>query len=450
LISEPPQLSRGLPVLGHTIEFFAQPLRLLRRAHEEAGEIARFQVLGRPMVAMFGPEAHQAFFRAPDSELSPSEAYKMMTPVFGDGLVYDAPPDKTAEQLRMLMPALRERRIRTYGEVVVQETEQSIATWGEHGLVDLVAFVRRLTGFTASRCLLGREFRDGMSDEFVALYHNLERGVTPLAYLNPYLPLPAFVRRDRARKRMVHLIARIVEARHRGGGESEDFLQTLMHARYADGQALNHHEMTGLLLAAFFAGHDTSAATTAWTMIELLRHPLLMARATAEVERALGHGATVSHEALMQLTFVEHAVKEALRLHPPLFMLARVARHDFAYKTYRARAGTWIVVSPTVAQRIATIFSDPDRFDPDRFAPPREEDRSDFAYISFGGGRHRCMGSTFALLQVKAIVAVLLRRYEFELAGDPVVADYGRLVVAPREPCRVRYRRRADDTDAAR
>lgn len=91
-------LSRGLPFLGHTTEFLWSPLDLLHRAHREAGAIAAFNVLGRRMVAMFGPAALQVFFRAPDSELSPSEAYKIMAPVFGKEVVYDAPPDRMDEQ----------------------------------------------------------------------------------------------------------------------------------------------------------------------------------------------------------------------------------------------------------------------------------------------------------------------------------------------------------------
>ena len=84
-----------------------------------------------------------------------------------------------------------------------------------------------------------------------------------------------------------------------------------------------------------------------------------------------------------------------------------------------------------------SVFSTPARFDPDRFAPPREEDKRDFAYIAFGGGRHKCLGNAFAILQIKAILALLLGQYEFELAGDAIDSDFQGLVVGPKEPCRV-------------
>jgi sterol 14-demethylase len=440
----PPQLSGGYPLVGHSVEFIRSTIGLLERARREQGEVAAFQVFNRRMVAMFGPEAHEAVFRAPDTILSPSEAYKIMTPVFGKDIVYDAPPEKMAEQLKMLLPALKDKRMRTYGEAVVSETEASVQKWGEAGVVDFVDFCRVLTNFTSSRCLLGAEFREGMTEEFAAVYHDLEKGVTPLAYINAHLPIPSFYKRDKARVRMVEMITRIIDARRREKRTGEDFLQTLMESRYADGRSLSENEITGMLLAGMFAGHHTSSVTTAWTLIELLRTPDYKKRVLAEIDSVFGDGKRVSHAALRELTLTENAVKESLRLHPPLFMLVRVVKQDFTYKNIFIEKGTWIVVSPTVSHQIPEVFADPARFDPDRYLPPREEDKRDFAYIAFGGGRHKCLGNAFAILQIKAILALLLGQYELELVGDPIESDFHGLVIGPKEPCRIRYRRRAN------
>ncbi|UJR78359.1 cytochrome P450 [Sandaracinus amylolyticus] len=439
----PPRLSGGLPVMGHSVEFVRATIELLFRANRELGEVAAFSVFNREMVAMFGPEAHEAVFRAPDAVLSPTEAYKIMTPVFGKDVVYDATPEKMAEQLKMLLPALKDRRMRTYGEAVVHETAASTREWGTSGVVDFVEFCRVLTNFTSSRCLLGKEFREGMSEEFARVYHDLEGGVTPLAYIDPHLPVPAFRKRDKARVRMVEMISGIVRDRRAHQRTGEDFLQTLMESNYSDGRGLSEHEITGLLLAGIFAGHHTSSVTTAWTLLELLQNPTQLQRCVAEVDRVFGDGRPVSHAALRELTTIENAVKEALRLHPPLFMLVRVVKQDFTYKQYFIPKGTWIVVSPTVSHRIPTVFRDPDAFDPDRYLPGREEDKKDFAYIAFGGGRHKCLGNAFAILQIKAILALLLGQFEFGLCGDAIAPSFQGLVIGPKEPCRVRYRRRA-------
>jgi sterol 14-demethylase len=438
-----PRLSGGLPFIGHSVEFVRGAIELLARAQREHGEIVSFDIFNRRMVAMFGPEAHEAVFRAPDSLMSPMEAYKIMTPVFGAGIVYDATPERMAEQLKMLLPALKDKRMRTYGEAVVLETEDSIRSWGQSGVIDLVDFCRQLTNFTSSRCLLGKEFREGMNEEFASVYHDLEGGVTPLAYINAELPIPAFRRRDKARVRMVEMISSIIQGRLRDRREGEDFLQTLMDSSYATGEKLTDHEITGLLLAGMFAGHHTSSVATAFTLLDLLQNPLLLQRAVAEIDRVFAGGKPVTHAALRELHFIECAIKESLRLHPPLFMLVRVALQDFEFKNYVIPKGTWVVVSPTVSHRIPSVFPDPDAFDPDRFLPPREEDKRDFAYIAFGGGRHKCLGNAFAILQIKAILALLLGQFEFGLCGDAIRSNFAGLVVGPEEPCRVRYRRRA-------
>jgi sterol 14-demethylase len=89
-------------------------------------------------------------------------------------------------------------------------------------------------------------------------------------------------------------------------------------------------------------------------------------------------------------------------------------------------------------------FPDPNRFDPSRYEAGRDEDRQLFAWIPFGAGRHRCVGSAFAMMQLKAIFSDLLMNFEFELSQPPASYhnDHSRMVVQIAKPCRVRYRRR--------
>ena len=143
--ASPPQLSGGYPLVGHSVEFIRSTIGLLDRARRELGEVAAFQVFNRRMVAMFGPEAHEAVFRAPDAILSPTEAYKIMTPVFGKDIVYDAPPEKMAEQLKMLLPALQGQahaHVRRSGRP--RDRADASQKWGEIG--------RRSISSTSAAC----------------------------------------------------------------------------------------------------------------------------------------------------------------------------------------------------------------------------------------------------------------------------------------------------------
>ena len=120
----------------------------------------------------------------------------------------------------------------------------------------------------------------------------------------------------------------------------------------------------------------------------------------------------------------------------------RAALEDLEVHGHTIPKGTWVAVSPWVAHRDDRVFAEALTYDPHRFSPERAEDGRAFAYIAFGGGRHKCMGNAFALLQIKTIMGILLRRYRFELLGDPIADDFQSLVIGPRLPCRVRYQRR--------
>jgi sterol 14-demethylase len=437
-----PQVSGGLPVIGHTVEFGTDAIGLLKRARAELGDVAGFRLFHKQFALLTGAAANEAFFRAPDEQLSTQEAYKMMKPVFGADVVYDAAPGKMAEQMAMLLPALQDKRMRTYAQIIGDEVTQSMSDWGDSGTLDLVAYCAKLTNFTSAHCLLGPEFRNELTVEFSQVYHDLDKGIHPIGYLNAYLPIPAFKRRDIARVRLQEMIGEIVQRRRASGFQGEDFLQTLMDARYKSGEPLSEHEITGLLLAAMFAGHHTSSVTTAWTLIELLRNPFYFMRVLQELEQMFAKHGEISYLSLRDAPLIEYAIKETLRLHPPLFMLLRSVVYPFEYGGYHFEKGTQLVVSPTVSHHIPEVFKDPTRFDPDRFGPDRKEDKNKFNFISFGGGRHKCLGNAFALLQVKTIFAKLLKSYEFALGDDPIEGDFTGVVSGPKGPFHVHYKKR--------
>ncbi|MEZ4287197.1 MAG: cytochrome P450 [Polyangiales bacterium] len=389
-----------------------------------------------------GPKEHEALFRLPDEVLNAMEPYKMMIPVFGEGVAYDTTPERMMEQLHMLHPALRNKRMRTYTKVIAEETVKSVANLGDEFQIEVCDFFATLLSYTSSRCLLGDEFRNELSEEFAHVYQDLESGIIPLAYINAHLPIPAFRRRDKARARLGEMVSEIISIRRREKIEGEDFTQTLMEATYQDGSPLTDHEITGILVAAMFAGHHTSSVTTAWSLLELVKHRDYYQKVCDEVRSRFKDGEDFSFETVRELERTEWAVKEALRIHPPLFVLFRSAMTDCDVAGYRVRKGDWVSIAPIVAHRESKVFQDALRYDPERYAPGREEDRQPFAYVSFGGGRHKCLGSAFAILQMKTIMAVLLNRYDAELVGNPMETDYGRLVLGPKAPIYVRFKKR--------
>jgi sterol 14-demethylase len=457
----PPSLG-WLPWLGHAIDFKLRPIDMLRKARRHMGEVFSFWLAGQRIHLLSSPKGHEVFFMSSDEILDMREVYQFMNPIFGKGICYDVPIPVFNEQVGFLRPALREERLRTYADIMVEETEKYLEGWAEQGEVDLLEATTEMTIFISGRCLFGPEFRKHLTTEFAQLYHDLEAAINIIAFYAPHLPLPVFQRRDRARQRMGELIGRVVDDRRQSGFVGEDFLQTLMDARYSDGRALTNEEITGLCLTILFAGHHTSAVLSAWLGVELLRNPHCLPPILAEQEAIFGSLSSapaaaggqrrrVTYEQLKGLPVLERAVKEAGRMHPPLVMLMRKINRDINFGGYVLPAGDLAMVSPDVSHRQAEIYPDPDRFDPDRFGPGREEDRKHLMnLILFGQGRHKCVGHIFAFQQVKALWSVILQNYELELVDHAAVPNYDGFVVGPRQPCHIRYRRRQTVRSAPR
>ncbi|WP_405137939.1 cytochrome P450 [Nocardia sp. NBC_01388] len=444
---KPQRVSGGGGEHGHLEEFRTDPIALMRRVRAECGDVGSFELAGRDVILLSGAEANEFFFRAGDDELDQGAAYPFMKPIFGDGVVFDAPPERRKEMLHN--QALRAEHMRGHAGTIAAEVDQMVARWGDEGEIDLLEFFAELTIYTSSACLIGVKFRNQLDGRFAHLYHELEQGTDALAYVDPYAPIDSFRRRDEARVQLVELVQAIMDLREAdppAGKHDRDMLDVLISVKDEQGAArFSASEITGIFISMMFAGHHTTSGTAAWSIIELLRHPELLAEVVIELDELYADGSEVSHGALRQIPALEATLKETLRLHPPLIILMRIARDEFEVCGHRIAPGDMVAATPAVSNRIPEDFPDPDAFDPSRYLDPRQEDLVNrWTWIPFGAGKHRCVGAAFALMQLKAIFSILLRDWEFELAqpSDTYRNDHSKMVVQLAQPCRVRYRRR--------
>ncbi|KAJ9186155.1 hypothetical protein P3X46_005690 [Hevea brasiliensis] len=445
----PPVMS-GWPVVGGLFRFLKGPIIMLRDEYPKLGSVFTVNLAHWKITFLIGPEVSAHFFKAPEADLSQQEVYQFNVPTFGPGVVFDVDYTVRQEQFRFFTESLRVNKLKGYVDQMVMEAEDYFSKWGDSGEVDIKYELEHLIILTASRCLLGREVRDKLFDDVSALFHDLDNGMLPISVLFPYLPIPAHHRRDRARKRLAEIFANIIASRKLAGKSENDMLQCFIDSKYKDGRPTSQSEITGLLIAALFAGQHTSSITSTWTGAYLLRYKEYLS-AVLEEQKALmrKHGNKVDHDILSEMDVLYRCIKEALRLHPPLIMLLRSSHSDFSVTTregkeYDIPKGHIVATSPAFANRLSHIYKDPDRYDPDRFAVGREEDKAAgaFSYISFGGGRHGCLGEPFAYLQIKAIWSHLLRNFELELVSPFPEIDWNAMVVGVKGKVMVRYKRR--------
>lgn len=441
-------LSGADPELGHLEELRTDPIALMRRVRKECGEIGRFMLGKRDVVLVASPDANEWFFRAPDEALDQAEAYPFMKPIFGEGVIFDAPPERRREMLHN--QALRDKFMRGHASTISAEVDRMIEPWSDGGgEIDLLDWFAELTIYTSSACLIGPRFRNALDLRFAELYHDLERGTDAYAYLDPYADIESFRRRDAARVELVELVQGIMNDRAsepEPPHDERDLLDVLMSIKNEDGtERFTADNVTGMFISMMFAGHHTTSGTAAWTLIELLRHPEALSAVVEEVDALMAEGESVSYQALRDAPRLEAAIKEALRLHPPLIVLMRVAQQQQQVGDVEIAPGQMVAVSVSVSNRDPDAFEEADLYDPGRYLGERNDEvNNPWMWIPFGAGRHRCVGAAFALMQLKAIFLTLLKDWEFEAAQplDSYRDDLSKMVIQLQQPCAVRFRRR--------
>ncbi|KAJ9520985.1 hypothetical protein QJQ45_022692 [Haematococcus lacustris] len=223
------------------------------------------------------------------------------------------------------------------------------------------------------------------------------------------------------------------------GQQQRDLLDMLLLARNEDGSALGDSELRDEVMTMVTAGHETSANVLAWAMYQLALHPEAVHHAVAEVHAVCGPGpeALQPHH-LPKLRYLEAVLQETLRLHPPVWAFDRqAAQQDELPGGVQIVQGSYILLSPYALHRQPDLFPDPDAFKPERFleggsaaALPR------FQYIPFGGGGRSCIGSTFAMYEMKVLLATWLQAFphlRLHPSALPVEAEAS-VTYRPRRP----------------
>ncbi len=447
-ITEPPRVSGDDGDTGHLEELRRDPIGLMQRVRDECGDVGEFRLADKDVVLLTGAEANEVFFRASDDELDQAAAYPFMTPIFGEGVVFDATPEERRRALHN--QSLRDKFMRGHAATITAEIERMVADWDDEGEVDLLDWTAELFIYTSTSCLIGKRFREELDAHVAELFHDLERGTDAIAFVDPYADIESFRRRDAARAELVELIGGIMERREAQGpveGDDRDLVDVLMSIKDDDGNwQFSPDVVTGMFISMMFAGHHTTSTTASWLIIELLRNPDVMAEVVDEMDAlAEAGGGEITYQDLREVPWLESSIKETLRLHPPLILLLRKVMQPFEVEGFQIPEGKLVGASPAVSNRLPEAFQESDRFDPARYIDPRHDDLDNpWNWIPFGAGRHRCVGAAFALMQLKTIFCVLLRDWEIEAAQphESYRNDHSKMVVQLAQPCRVRYRRR--------
>ncbi len=443
-----PMLDGAAPLVGHLLEFFRDPVAVLKRGYKTKGRLFSFSIMGRRMNVMLGPEHNKFFFEETDKLLSIRESMPFFLKMFSPDFYSFAEMEEYLKQRAIIMPRFKAASMKQYVGIMAEESIGLVERLGDEGEFDLIQTLGPVVMDIAAHSFMGREFHEKLGHEFFELFRDFSGGMEFVLPL--WWPTPKMLRSQRAKKKLHAILQSWIVKRRAEPLAEPDFFQGMIETKYPDGTPVPDEIIRHLILLLVWAGHETTTGQVSWAMADLLENPAFLGVIRAELATLLGgsDGADMSWEQAVAMQKMDLSLRETERLHPVAFIISRKANVDIEREGYRIRKGEFVLLAPSVSQRMTETFVEPDRFNPERFNAENPDAQIESnSLIGFGGGMHRCAGVNFARMEMKVLVAVLLQNYDMELL-DEVKPIAGASTYWPAQPCRVRYTKRARGQEA--
>ena len=388
-----------LPAALQTLRFVRDPTRFFERYQRRYGGAVTVNLLGfGRTVWVTDPDLVRRVIASPD-ELRAGEAANVAEPIFGPRSVVTSDGAAHTERRRRLSPSFHARHVAAYEATFQRAALTEIAGWQVGDELPLLPAIYRITMEVILEAVLGIESPERRVELAGAVGRVAAMGNE--AALGPAFA-PAFrlggeTRSRRFRRRLATLdglIAEEIALARRDGGERDDVVAMLTRVRRENGTPLGDEELRDELVGLMIAGQETTGTALAWTFDLLLRHPEELERVLAEAARG-------------ESAYTDAAIKESLRVRPPVIAAARIAATDVELNGWRISAGTRVWTPMTLIQRRTDLFPEPESFRPERFLAAKADP---FTWIPFGGGNRRCIGAAFALLEMRTVLHTVLSR----------------------------------------
>ncbi|MEV5689351.1 cytochrome P450 [Streptomyces sp. NPDC052164] len=419
------QAPGALPLLGHLLPLVRDPLKFLTSLPAR-GDLVHIRI--GPMKALLvcdpGLTRHVLVNDRTFDKGGP--AFDQGREVLGNGLPL-CPHTDHRRQRRLVQPAFHPARLPAYARLMTEQTDTATGSWTDGQTIDAYTEMQNIV----AQGLVATMFADtlnptaitGVLEDLGAITDGIFRRMITPPRLNT-LPTPGNRRYYQARSRLRQTMARATADRRSAATGHDDLLSVLLGSPDSpeDGhdQNLSDAEVIDQLMAFFFAGIETAAATLAWALHALAQHPHIEEQLHAEADSVLA-GAAATLDDVPRLEYTRRVLMESLRCYPPAWLVSRTTTTDTHLGTHPVRAGTAVFFSPYLIHHRTDQYDNPEQFDPDRWSSSRHLNPPDGSFIPFGGGARKCVGDQFGITEAVIILATIAARWRLEpLPGRPV------------------------------
>jgi cytochrome P450 len=404
--------------MRRTHAFATRPLELLLDAYERFGPVFTVRVFHGNNVFMIGPAANHHMTVSRASNFSWREGHMGdLVALLGDGLL-TTDGDFHRRSRRIMLPAFHHDAIAAALSTMQGEIDTAVDALADGTRIDLYRWTRRLALRIAMRALFGLDPDAAGARADAARCFEVGLGFWSHDYLLQIIRGPGtpFARMQQARRKLDHIIFEEIRRRRGEAIRGRDLLSLLLDATDEAGDRLSDQQVRDQVMTLLFAGHDTTTSTVAFMFYELAHHSEIAAALRDELEAEVGAGAPDAGQLMSgQLKLLEMVQDETLRMYPPAWIGPRRAIQTYEFAGQRVPGGAYVNYTSWVSHHLSEVFPEPMEFRPERFTQAAKAALPKGAYVPFGAGSRICIGMRFGQLEVKAIAAALVRRFDFKL-----------------------------------
>lgn len=361
---------------------------------------------------------------------------------FGQGLLTNE-GESWLRQRRLSQTAFHRERVTSYTKIMTDQAQEMLSSWRSGEIRDVHQEMMQLTLRIVVRALFNVEPEE--TGKISLAMNVLMRNSIGIRLLLPpmarFLPTPAMIEFRHAVRQLDETVYRIISLRRQNERDTGDLLSMLMQVRDEDGSRMSDKQLRDEVMTFLIAGHETTALALSWSWYLLAHYPNAQRQLHDELDRVLG-GRTPEFSDLRNLPYSEGIIKEALRLYPPAWSLARTVVKEFEIAGYRIPAGANVVMSTWIMHRDPRYFPDPEIFDPDRWLPERSQKLPRFAYFPFGGGPRQCVGASFAMMEATLLLATMAQTFQLRAVPEHPVVPVPSFTLRPKHGIRMTLKAR--------
>ncbi|MDX3073625.1 cytochrome P450 [Streptomyces sp. NPDC088354] len=413
-----PRAPGRLPLLGHVWPLARDTLGFVKSLRD-TGDLVRVDVGTMSVYFVNSPALVNELLVTKGRSFEKGRFFDRLKILVGDGLV-TAGGETHRRHRKLMQPMFHRSRIAGYAEIMNAQALALAESWrpGETVAVEreMAALVVNTLSGTMFSTDIGKPAVDAIRVHLPVIVNTLLLRTASPSFLDR-VPIPANRRFDAAAGQLLRVIDDVVAAaRTAGDTDRPDLLSTLLAARDADtGESLTDVEVRDELSTILFAGAENTATTLTWAFHEIARHPEVEERLLDEIAAVSG-GGPVTVDAVAKYEYLPRVINEVVRLHG-VTLLMRRSVEPVELGGVLLPAGTEIAFSLYALHRDPRSFPDPERFDPDRWLPERSADRPRGAFVPFGSGTRKCIGDSFAWMQMIVSLATLLSHRRLRPTG---------------------------------